>query len=351
MNPKQTVVDLINQTPHFNPVITNNSDSLAKFVERFEVTDDMVLNMQAAEIIWGDILVSGHIQVWASKPNVGKTTIAMLAASELSSKYKIYFLQEDAGAGDLPALKQHANDHKYTLINSSLSSSNTENILKALKDLCVEDLSECIFIFDTLKKFAEVMNKRRAKEFFKLTRLLTTSGATVILLGHTNKHPNTNGKQVFEGVGDILSDVDEFYYLEKTETGSDEDFFVKFQPEKVRAAVGTPTFKINSKTRAVNRVNIEIDALAAHKLVENRKKDAPIIEAINQQLTSLGGSSAVTALAKNVSASSEFGVSKVRATIRRFSSPNKSDESALWVSSNIRANNELRISMKNHSEE
>ena len=70
-------------------------------------------------------------------------------------------------------------------------------------------LGNIVLIVDTLKKFVELMSKGGARLFFSLMRALTQRGATVILLGHTNKHRGPDGKLVFEGVGDVRADVDE----------------------------------------------------------------------------------------------------------------------------------------------
>jgi len=316
---------------------------LEQFVRRFQITDDMVSQMEQAEIIWNDVLVSGHVQVWASKPNGGKTTIAMLAASELASKYDVYFLQEDAGAGDLPALKAHANLHGYSLLNSMLASSTTEAMLEQLKGLRNVDLSNHVFIFDTLKKFADVMSKRGAPEFFKLMRGLSTLGATVVLLGHTNKHLAVDGKPVFEGVGDVRSDVDELFYLLRTDSQNDE-CLVQFEAEKCRAAVGKPTFKINTQTRAVWRTDVDIDVAALARIQEQRRKDADIIEAVNQRLRSGTGTEAITSLARAVSEAVGCGINKAQKVIKRHSSPN--DVNAIWLASRLFAHNEIRISLK-----
>ena len=62
--------------------------------------------------------------------------------------------------------------------------------MRRLGQLAISEtsLSGYVFIFDTLKKFVDVINKKNAKDFLKLMRKLSTKGATVCLLGHTNKY-------------------------------------------------------------------------------------------------------------------------------------------------------------------
>jgi len=77
--------------------------------------------------------------------------------------------------------------------------------------------SGTVFIFDTLKKFVNVMNKEKQSEFYKLMRRYVMSGGTVLTLGHCNKNPDENGKPVVAGTQDISDDVDALYVIDVIE--------------------------------------------------------------------------------------------------------------------------------------
>ena len=71
-----------------------------------------------------------------------------------------------------------------------------------------------IVILDTLKKFVPVLDKSTVSRTFDVFRRFASAGGTVILLGHTNKNRDSKGKLIFEGVGDLRSDVDNLYGFE-----------------------------------------------------------------------------------------------------------------------------------------
>ena len=58
-----------------------------------------------------------------------------------------------------------------------------------------------VFIFDTLKKMTDVINKRAAKDLLATLRGLSTKGMTIILLAHTNKYKGADHK------GRTLNDI------------------------------------------------------------------------------------------------------------------------------------------------
>ena len=57
------------------------------------------------------------------------------------------------------------------------------------------------------------MSKSKMKEIMHMFRRLAVKGATICLLGHSNKYPDKDGKLVYEGTADLRADVDELIYL------------------------------------------------------------------------------------------------------------------------------------------
>jgi hypothetical protein len=109
-----------------------------------------------------------------------------------------------------------AKNHGFSVISSQAqANTTTDDILDGMVDMakCGENLSNTIFILDTLKKFADVLSKQRLKEFFVALRHLTRKGASIIALAHANKYLDDNGNMVYEGVGDMKADIDAMYYL------------------------------------------------------------------------------------------------------------------------------------------
>jgi hypothetical protein len=88
-------------------------------------------------------------------------------------------------------------------------------VLMRLRDMADagESLQGWVPYFDTLKKFALVIQKHQMAELMKVLRKLFGRGATIVLLGHVNKNRGLDGQEVFEGTGDLQNDSDNRLFL------------------------------------------------------------------------------------------------------------------------------------------
>lgn len=288
---------------------------------RFAVTDDHVEAMEATRLVWGNRLAVSHVSAWVSPANGGKTTIAKQAAGELAREnFRVWFFQEDASAGDLPALHEHAKENGYQLLNSTLAGASPDEQLDMLRAIARADteLAGCVFFFDTLKKFADLMSKGGTRGFFQLMRALTQRGATVVLLGHTNKHRGPDGKLVFEGVGDVRNDVDELIYIEATEKDAQGLVTLTMRPDKVRCAIGECSFRLNTRTMELLPLDQVVDVRAVEEARAQRREDEGLILVVSDELRTGGLNH--TELVKRVRASSGESRSRVERVIERYTS-------------------------------
>lgn len=150
------------------------------------------------------------------------------------------------------------------------------------------DYSNTVIILDTLKKFSDLMNKGRAKEFNSILRSLTAKGVTVIALAHTNKYEGEDGKPIFEGTGDLRNDFDELIYLIpcKNDDGS---MTVTTEADKVRAKIENYTFSISpdGEVKVLDKV-IDTLAIAREQRILHENKE--LIDFIAHQIKSLSKS-------------------------------------------------------------
>ena len=130
----------------------------------------------------------------------------------------IYFNEDDGAKGVLQKAKM---GHKHgmtmvTLANSPnpnlRTTSDALNLLDAIRQ--EGEANGKIVICDTLKKFAPVLNKGDMRDVLHVFREFAAAGGTVILLGHCNKHRSMDGRLIYEGVGDLKSDVDNMFGLD-----------------------------------------------------------------------------------------------------------------------------------------
>ena len=130
----------------------------------------------------------------------------------------IYFNEDDGAKGVLQKAKM-GRKHGMTMITLANSPDpllrNTDDALRLLSAIREEGQADGkIVICDTLKKFAPVLNKGDMREVLHVFREFAAAGDTVILLGHCNKHRSMDGRLIYEGVGDLKSDVDNMFGLD-----------------------------------------------------------------------------------------------------------------------------------------
>jgi|TARA_S200002703_G_scaffold82421_1_gene71048 hypothetical protein len=130
----------------------------------------------------------------------------------------IYFNEDDGAKGVLQKAKL-GDRHGITMVTLANSPDpqlrSPTDALRLLNQIRIEGEADGkIIVCDTLKKFAPVLNKGDMREILHVFREFAAAGGTVILLGHCNKHRTMDGRLVYEGVGDLKSDVDNMFGLD-----------------------------------------------------------------------------------------------------------------------------------------
>ena len=313
-------------------------------LDKLVITKEMVDKVESTEIIWRKALVKGHVNLWVAPSNGGKSLLASLAARELSGfGYKVYYMQEDAAVGDLKEMQQQAEEYDYRLVSSVLGETSTDEILNSLwkwtdSDL---DLSDYVLIFDTLKKFSEVMQKAESKQFFKLMRKLTVRGVTVLLLGHSNKNLTNAGKLIFEGVGDNRNDVDELMYIHSLVSDGSNSITFTITPDKVRSKVEKVSFIYDKDSREVKPLDSAVDLMSELQIQQFYERDAGIIANIQNEITY--SEQPITTLVNKVSQAMNISEKRVRACINRWGPNGLRTNKALWHERRESLNNKLFI--------
>ena len=236
----------------------------------------------------------------------------MWICSQLPKRLSIYYVNADVSASDSKHYFDQAKEYNISLLLPDLKPElSTEDIYNNLLEMSQsnDDLSNTVFIIDTLKKFTAVINKSESKKFYKLCRSLSGRGMTIILLGHTNKHLDKEGKYIYEGTGDLRSDVDELIYLYpfKEQDGS---LTVSTVIDKARCHIEPITFKIE-KNRTVSQIGyVDINK-------QNLKKhDEVCINAVTSAIQS--GSTKQIEITRYCSKTYGLGAHKITAILKRY---------------------------------
>ncbi len=200
--------------------------SANSIMEKYEVKSAYVNGLGNEEFLFDNLLIRNHILTVIAESGDGKTTFLFFhVCAELAKKSMIIcYIDADSPPSDHKKMKEFADKHGFKfLIPDVNQGTSVESLLAdiaALANLQI-NLADYVFFFDTLKKFIDLMSKKSAKDFFVLMRKLTKLGATVVLPGHANKHRDSDGNLVFEGVGDVRSDSDDLIFFEKVKKTDD----------------------------------------------------------------------------------------------------------------------------------
>ena len=101
-----------------------------------------------------------------------------------------------------------------------------------------DDAKNVVLIVDTLKKFADTMDKKNMRNFGIKVSEFILKGGTFIGLGHTNKNRDMNNNLIYSGTSDLIEDVDCIYMMDiedvKTSADGVQTKYIKLTNQKVR---------------------------------------------------------------------------------------------------------------------
>jgi hypothetical protein len=210
-----------------------NGDSVAMKAQM--LTDTYVL---------GEIAILGQLTALYAKPGSGKTllTIYLLIESIKAGNIKaedVYYINADDNYKGLVHKLELAEKYGFQMIAPGFKDFDTASFGFYLTRLMAKNEARGkVIILDTLKKFTNIMDKKLASDFGKQIRSFVTKGGTVIMLAHTNKNRDADGKVVFSGTSDIVDDVDCAYTLDVNDDKSGSiDKVVLFENIKSRGDV------------------------------------------------------------------------------------------------------------------
>lgn len=268
------------------PQQTQPSDPFA-WLEDYELTDTEA--EQIADPTWVEpgLIPEGHVVAVAAKPNGGKTTILFhMACKWAAAHYTVVYIHADTNPADAKTMREIAQRHRVRYLTPDMKvGKGMRDVVDQLKMLAdgEADLRGHVWLFDTLKKMGNVINKDSLRQLLMLFRKLSARGMTCVLLCHTNKYRNADGEYQFEGTGDLEADSDELIYFEPQEN-PDGTLTVSTRCAKRRAEIIPMTWDIHrDRTVTQRREYVDVAAQAARQA--QREQDEPVIEVITELLT------------------------------------------------------------------
>lgn len=183
-------------------------------------SEEMRAKMLEDKYVAGRLAILGQVTFWYARPNAGKTLIILwllidaIKRGEINAE-DIYHINADDNHKGLTFKLSIAEQWGFKVIAPGYNGFKPEMLPKYLDAMISSDTARGkVLILDTVKKFADIMDKKRGSKFGELVRQFSMHGGTVIGLAHVNKHTDENGNVVYSGTTDLVDDCDCAYTLE-----------------------------------------------------------------------------------------------------------------------------------------
>jgi len=194
--------------------------------------------------VLASIALLGQWTVLYARHNTGKTLIVIYLLVETIRNGTIkaadifYFNLDDTQRGLTEKLKI-AEEMGFHILCDGYRGFKVADFISHIAELCENDQARgVVLVLDTLKKFTDLMDKRRASRWGEVIRRFISKGGTVIGLAHVNKNPGADGKAVYTGTTDIIDDADCAYVLDVVSTDDKTNTkIVEFENRKRRGNV------------------------------------------------------------------------------------------------------------------
>jgi archaellum biogenesis ATPase FlaH len=284
--------------------------------------------------VLGEIAILGQITVLYAKPNTGKTllTLRLLIDSVKAARVKggdVFYINADDTYAGMLCKAELCEEQGIHAIAPSENNFNTKEFLKYLNLMIEQGAAHGkVIVLDTLKKFTDLMDKKIGSEFMRRARLFVQNGGTLILLAHTNKRRDADGKVIAGGTSDVIDDADCAYTLDEIETGSGSDTkTVLFENIKARGNVSRQSaYRYSTYSNhdyraifdSVQQLDPKVTAEAARDRdkTEQRQVDEPAIAAITKAIKS--GNAKRTELLKQAAAQSGISKQKISKVLDKY---------------------------------
>ena len=187
--------------------------------------EEMRRNASPTDPLLSPIVVNGEFTVIYAAPNSGKTllTLFLIRQGIIEKRFspeRIFHLNFDDSADGARVKTELAESYGFNTIVPGYGGASVESVKEWMEKM-IEDGSAkgVVFIFDTMKKFADPMQKSEISEFTSLCRQFTMKGGTVVALAHTNKRKDESGKPIPGGTSDVIDDCDCAWMLVSSDDG------------------------------------------------------------------------------------------------------------------------------------
>lgn len=225
------------------------------------------------------IALIGQATVLYAAPNTGKTLLVLWMLIQAIKEGRVdpsnvFYINCDDSMNGLVQKLELAERYGFHMLAEGHEGFEARIFLQILNKVISSGQAKgVVIVLDTLKKFADLMDKRISSNFMTIVRKFVLKGGTAILLAHTNKRPGPDGKPIFAGTSDVRDDVDGGYIMWVTSEPGAAEKVVQFENIKSR---GNVRQQATFAYRAADGVSY-LDRLASVRQVDDA--EAVVLEA------------------------------------------------------------------------
>jgi hypothetical protein len=299
-------------------------------------TDELEAIAKKQRPLLGHICLSTQATVVYAKPNVGKTLISLALLQEAIGTSRIegdrcfYIAADDNPAGVLE--KQRAlKPYGVHVLSPGWKGFSTDLLRAEMQHMIDTKTADGSFvILDTLKKVADLMDKKSSSSFADLVRRYVLAGGSFLGLAHTNKRAGSDGRPIFGGTSDIVDDFDCAYtIMEVPQSSNTDERVVEFDCIKRRGNVAPQVaYRYSTKgdlsyVELLDTVQeVSADDLERVNLQALQEADAEGIDAIKDCIRE--GITSKQEIKKEAARRARTGQHKISDVIDRYAGPDPS---------------------------
>lgn len=197
-------------------------NTLATLIE-LAINDDLEnIKQNAAEsvFIFDRLVLKGQSTTLFAPPNSGKTLLVINQlkqshAAGLINDLSVFYINADDTQNGVIEKTEILESIGVHVLVPGYNGFESHSLLAILDGLSDDNVAkDVVIIVDTLKKFADTMDKKNMRRFGITVRDFVMKGGTFIGLGHTNKNRDGDNKLVYSGTSDLVEDVDCIYMMD-----------------------------------------------------------------------------------------------------------------------------------------
>ena len=234
-----------------DPFSEDASQSILDQVRGFSITGqstELKRKMLSDVFIMDRIAILGQWTAIYAAPGTGKTLLTLWMLRDQISRgliqgNQVFYVNADDNYKGMTEKLEIAEKFGLQVFVPNFNGFVVDQMLPLMKSLAKSGQAHgIIFVLDTLKKFTNLMDKQTSSEFGNTAREFIAAGGSLIVLAHTNKHKDAEGKGIYSGTSDIVDDADCVFIINKL--GESDEFAgkkttVEFSNSKSRGDVAS----------------------------------------------------------------------------------------------------------------